>query len=112
MAKLIRETLLATITAAPKFRWARNTPTRRLAAPRVLLRTMNVLPSAWLCTQVSGVILTELLLTHCPSRLVLSTLLSVLHSGCRHGLIPLPSALGRKLRSLLVLMVGCARTTW
>lgn len=111
MARLIRAMLLATITPAPNFSWARNTPTRRLAAPRVLLRTMNVLPSAWLCTQVSGVILTALLLTHCPSRLVLSTLDSVLHSGCRHGLIPLPSAFGRKLRPLFVLMVGWASTT-
>lgn len=109
--RLIRATLLAIITADLKFNWARNTPTRLVEAPRVLLRTTKVLPSAWLCTQVRGVTLTALSATKCGTELGLSTLRRVLHSGCRHGLTPLESAFGKNFRCLLVLIVGWASMT-
>lgn len=110
--RLIRAMLLAMITADLNFSWARNTPTRLVAAPRVLLRTTNVLPRACLCTHVRGVILTALSATSRGTWLGLTTLRRVLHNGCRQGLTPLSRAFGRKLSCLLVLIVGWARTTW
>lgn len=70
-----------------------------------------MLPSAWLCTKVSGVTLTMPCLTSPVIPLKLSTLQSVLQSGCRQGLIPRARLLGRKLSCLLVLIVGCASMT-
>lgn len=111
LPRLCREELLAMMKWSSKFRCARNTPTRLGAAPRVLLRTMNVLPSACFCTQVSGVTLTTFRLTRVPFPLTLATLNSVLHSGWIQGLSPLRSALGRQFSDLFVLMMGWYKMT-
>lgn len=112
LGRLTRAILLAIIIPEFIFTWARNTPTRLGAAPRVLLRTTKELLSAWLCTHVSGVILTTRPLIRCLQALVFSTLNRLLQRGCRQGLIPRRRLLGRKFSPLFVLMVGWASITW
>lgn len=110
LGKLARAALFAIITCERNFSWASITPTRVGAAPRVLLKTINVPSRACFCTQVSGVILTTFCLTKPVTPLGLISLRSVLHNGCRQGPIPRRKLFGKKFRCLFVLIVGCAKT--